>query len=264
MGGGGGAICPWPPLPKYLLTPISPAALQQFQGLAGRPLFRLLLGAALAPGQGPAQQGNLHQKMPGVAGTAFRQELVGGRGLIPGLGEFLQRGLEVLPGGGGQGFQVRGEQPVGEAGRSLQAPVQKDGGQDGFQGVGQERWLVPAGLLLFTPAQQEMNPQVQLPGQGGQLPGVHQGGPPSGKFSFRTLGKGGQQQVADGEGEHRIPQKLQLFVAGAVLRILVGIRAVAQGPVQQAEVLEPVPQSPGQIPEFPLSSLRSRRPLALQ
>ena len=55
-----------------------------------------------------------------------------------------------------------------------------------------------------------------------------------------------QQQITHRQGQDRVPQKLQLLVAGAGPRIFMGKGTVAQGLVQQGQVLEAVAQEAGQ------------------
>ena len=62
--------------------------------------------------------------------------------------------------------------------------------RDVFEGVGQKGRLFVAGLALLAPAQKQAGPQIQTPGQLGQVTGVHQGCPPTAEFSLRCLRKG--------------------------------------------------------------------------
>ena len=164
------------------------------------------------------------------------------------MGELLEGGLEVLSrqGGGNQ----RAEPACRQVRRRLQTAVQIDRPQQRLQGISQERGLLPARLSFFPPPQQEVGPQTQAPGQGCQLPGIYQSGPPSGHLSFGTFGKPGQQERTDGEGQNRVPQELQPFIAGAAPRVIMGIRTVAQGLVQQPQILETLLQPLGQAFQF--------------
>ncbi len=137
-----------------------------------------------------------------------------------------------------------------QAGGNLEAAVQIDRPQHRLQGISQEGGFLPATLSFFSPPQQEVGPQIQAPGQGRQLPGIYQGGSPPGHLPFGTFGKPGQEQGADGEGQDRVPQELQPFIAGAAPRVIMGIGTVAQGLVQQPEVPEAVLQPQGQALQF--------------
>ena len=82
------------------------------------------------------------------------------------------------------------------------------------------------------------------------MPGIHQGGPPPGQIPFGTLGKLSQEQGAHRKGQDGIPQELQTFIAGAALRVFMRIRTVAQGLIQQLQVLETMAQPLRQAFQF--------------
>src|SRR5215218_4559853 len=228
---------------------------QGLEGLAGRVLLGLLLGAALAAAVGRAGHRHGGREPLGVVGPLLLDG-VGGHPAQAGGGQLLERGLvvESRPPPGGLHHPVL-EQPAHQRGRPRQALVQVDGPEHGLEGVGQDRGLVAAARQLLTPAQAHGLADAELAGHLGEHVHVHRGRPQLGQLALGQVGEGPVDDVGHDQAEDGVAQELQALVGGQAA-VLVGVAAVREGPDVQLLTAEADPE--GLLDRCPLT--RPQRP----
>src|SRR5512132_1123422 len=228
---------------------------QRLERLPGRLLLGLLLGAALAAAVGGAGHRHGGREPLGVVGPLLLDR-VGGHPAQAGGGQLLERGLVVE--GGPQAGRLHHpvlEQPAHQRGRPRQALVEVDGPEDGLEGVGQDRGLVPTAGELLAPAQAHGVADAQLAGHLREHVHVHRGRPQLGQLALGQVGEGAVDDVGDDQAEHGVAEELEPFVGGQAA-VLVGEGAVRERPDVQLLAAEADPE--GLLDRLPLS--RPQRP----
>src|SRR5215208_4558176 len=228
---------------------------QGLEGLAGRVLLGLLLGAALAAAVGGAGHRHRGREPLGVVG-ALLLDGVGGHPAQAGGGQLLERGLVVegRPPPRRLHHPVL-EQPAHQGGRPGEALVEVDGPEHGLEGVGQDRGLVPAAGQLLAPAQPHGVADAQLAGHLGEHVHVDRGRPQLGQLALGQVGEGAVDDVGDDQAEHGVAEELEPLVGGQAA-VLVGEGAVREGP--DVQLLAAEADAEGLLDRLPLS--RPQRP----
>lgn len=114
----------------------------------------------------------------------------------------------------------------------VEAGVQIDGADNGFERIGEDGGAPPAAAFEFAPAQYDLIGQPDLAADLGQLFPLDQGGPEAGQFALARLGETLVQGIGDDKTQQGVAEVLQPFV------IVPASAAVRQGLLQQAAVIE--------------------------
>ena len=137
-----------------------------------------------------------------------------------------------------------------EAAGGIQAAIKVDGCQDCLQRIHQQRGLVAAPTLFFTPPQVEVMSQLQLLGHSDQVLFADQMRPELGEFAFPKTGKPVEQFLRSYKSQDGVSQKLQLLVVSHSRRAsrlqrfqFACLGTVGQGLLQQLRPLEMVRES---------------------
>ena len=131
-----------------------------------------------------------------------------------------------------------------EGGGPVETAVLVHCGDDRLEGVCQKRGFHPAAGTLFPFAEQKVFPDSEPPGQLRQRLFVDDGGPQFRELPFGMVGEFSHQQVADGQLQDGVAQKLQPFVVPAGEGgIFVDERPVRQRVVQKGDIRE-IPAEP--------------------
>jgi hypothetical protein len=179
-----------------------------------------------------------------VVGPGLRDQILGNAQAL-GRGQLLQTRLPVQAGPEVRGLlDQRVEEPVDQLARGLQAPVEIDRADDGLQGVGQDRGLVPAARALLAAAEPDERAEVQPARDLGQGAGVDHGGAQLRELALREVGMQAVEGVGDHQTEHGVAEELEALV-GRQTAVLIRVRAMGQCTYQKGG-LEFVPEPPFQ------------------
>jgi hypothetical protein len=154
---------------------------------------------------------------------------VDGRRAAGTLNEFLQAALGIARG------QARGAQcdvahdARGDRSRSVEASVEEDSRNQGFDDVGEH--LALRGVSGRAAAEAHETGELDAAGEGGERFGVHQGGAHAGEPAFGRVGNVQQQQLAHAQAEHGVTEELEAFVV-ARARVLVDVGGMGEGVLQ--------------------------------
>src|SRR5690606_26069967 len=96
--------------------------------------------------------------------------------------------------------------------RRLRTTVQIEGADDGFGGVGKNRFTAETTTFQFARAQPQVITQLETLGQCRQRRALHQACAQAGKLSFPGLRKALEQRLGSNEVENRVAEKFQAFV----------------------------------------------------
>ena len=166
----------------------------------------------------------------------------------------LLQGGFVVADGAAEGVAVlQGEVKIGERGfddvlfdegaGGGEAAVEIEGGDDGFEGVGEEGGLSAAAAVFFAAAEAEERAEVDAGGDFAEVAAADEGGAKPGEFALAGAGEAPEEGFGDSEAEDGVADELELFVIGGGVGEgfgigLVGERAVGQGPVEEIGLLE--------------------------
>ncbi len=126
--------------------------------------------------------------------------------------------------------------------RTGPTPIQVDGADQRFHGVGENRRLLPTSGLILAFAEQKGVADIELGRQLGQGGRVDHRSPHFGQLSLRHLGIGPVQVVGDDQAEHGVTEELQPLVrAGS--GILGAPGPVGQRPGEQVGVADSPPEA---------------------
>ncbi|MCY1398769.1 hypothetical protein D9M71_138090 [compost metagenome] len=158
---------------------------------------------------------------------------IAGQFARPRLQEFLQARLRVLAGvDQRQAVEFVGQPRQYAIARRFHARIQIDGANQGFQGVGQDRFAAETATLQFARTQAQVFAQVKTACQHGQGFTLHQARTQARQLAFARLRETFEQRLAGDEVENGITEELQTLV------IAPGETAVGQGQDHQFLVLE--------------------------
>ena len=157
-------------------------------------------------------------------------------------GELLERGLPVQAGAErGGGLDQRVEEPVHDLGGHLDAAAEVDGADHGLDGVGEDRRLVAAAGGLLAAAELDVLAEPDAAADLGQRAGVDDRGAQLGQPALGEVGVGEVEGLGDDDAEHGVTEELQPLV-GRQPTVLVGVRAVGQGALEQLGVQDGFPE----------------------
>ena len=171
-------------------------------------------------------------------------------------GELLQARLPVQPGAeaGGRGHQ-RVEEPVDHLAGDLEAAAEVDRADHRLDGVGEDRRLVRPPVISSPRPSWTCSPSPIVAGHVGQRAGVDDRGAQLGQLALGEVGVGPVERLGDDDAEHRVAEELQPLVGGQPA-VLVGVRAVGQGALEQLGVERRVPE---RLPQVVVVGRRTRR-----
>jgi hypothetical protein len=183
-----------------------------------------------------------------VVAGGFEQAVVRARQLAT-LQPFLQPGLGILLGlAGGQLDQAGFEPAQHDLAAGLEACVEMDSSDDGFDRVGKDGIAAVATALHLARPQFQAFAQFQPARQLRERRFAHQAGPRAGQGAFVGLGPTLVERLGDDQVDQGITEELQAFVvrrSGA---------AVPEGLLQQFGLFETVAEPVGHSLGRPLRS----------
>ena len=115
------------------------------------------------------------------------------------------------------------------------------GADDGLDGVGEDRGLVAAAGGLLAAAELDVLAEADLAADVGQGAGVDDRRAQLGQPALGEVRVGEVERLGDDDPEHGVPEELQALVGGETT-VLVGVRAVGQGALQQLGVQDRIPE----------------------
>ena len=123
----------------------------------------------------------------------------------------------------------------------LEAAAEVDGTDHGLDGVGEDRGLVAAAGRLLAAAELDVLAEPDVAADLGQGAGVDDGGAQLGQPALGEVGVGEVERLGDDDAEHGVTEELQPLV-GRQPTVLVGVRAVRQGALEQLGVQHRIPE----------------------
>src|ERR1700676_5349674 len=136
--------------------------------------------------------------------------------------------------------------------RHFQSGIQKQGGNDGLQGIDQQGHLAAATTAFLALAQAEVLSNIQLSRRTQQMARAYQVRPQLGKLPFLIFGKTLEKFPAYYKTEHRVAEEFHLLVIncrsrsspGRILRFAFpGIGGVREGLLQKCAAGEAMSES---------------------
>jgi len=174
-----------------------------------------------------------------VVGAALGGEDVVGLAGTAGLEMFLKSGFVVADGPREGVAGLQGEVEIGE-GRlddmsldegagGVEAAIEIEGGDDGFEGIGEQGWLFAAATLLFSAAEEKEVSQADAGGYMAEVVAADERGAETGELSFSGGGEATEERFGDGETEDGVADELQLLVVGGGIERGFGVGFVCEG-----------------------------------
>ncbi len=130
-----------------------------------------------------------------------------------------------------------------EGAGGVEAAVEVEGGDDGFEGVGEQGGLSAASALLFAAAEAQERAEVDAGGDFAEMAAADEGGAEAGEFALARGREAAEEGFGDGEAEDSVADELKLLVVGGGVgeRLgvgLVGEGAMGEGPGEELGPLE--------------------------
>ncbi len=189
----------------------------------------LLLGGGLGFGEGAGLAGgvvdaDLYAEALGVVGAALGGENVLGLTGADGLKMLLEGGL-VVADGSGEGVAIveggleRGQSGLddfffNEAASGGEAAVEIEGGDDGFERIGEERGLAAASAGFFTAAETDVVAEADSGGDVAEVAGGDYGGAEAGELAFAEVREALEEGFGGEEAEDGVADEFELLVVG--------------------------------------------------
>jgi len=236
------------------------------EGDAGGLLLGSLFGGALGLGDGSGVSGGVvdadfDAEALGVVGAGLVGEDVLGLASTDGLEVLLKSGFVVADGSaeGVVGLECGVEIRKGglddllfdEAASGGEASVEVEGGDDGFECVGEDGGLATAFAVLFAAAEQDVVAEADAESDVAEVTTADDGGAEAGEFALAGVGKALEEGFGGEEAEDGVADELELLVIGARVgggggeRLvvlggigLVGERTMGEGPDEELGSLE--------------------------
>jgi hypothetical protein len=223
---------------------------EAFEGDAGCLLLGLLLGGAFGFGEGArATVAVGDADFDAEELLVIRAALCGKDVLrLPrsgGLEVFLESGLVIADGSGEGVAGAEGSVELRDGGLddvaldegacSVESAVEVEGGDDGFEGIGEEGGLLAASALLFSAAETEQGSEVDAFGDTAEVTAADERGSQAGELAFARVREAAEEAIGYGESEDGVADKLKLLVVGCGRRRGVGVGLVGEGAVRERE-----------------------------
>ena len=149
--------------------------------------------------------------------------------------------VEVVEVGGGLG-QPRTDQALDDVVGDRRPAVDVHGPEDGLEGVGEDRRLLPAAGGVLAPPEQEERAEVELLGHVGEGQRVDDALADAGQRALREVGEPAEGEVGDDPAEDRVTEELEPLVADRA-GVLGAPRAMGHRALEQLRVGELVPDA---------------------
>ena len=125
-------------------------------------------------------------------------------------------------------------------------PAEVDRADHRLDGVGEDRGLVAAAGRLLAAAELDVLAEADAAADLGQRAGVDDRGAQLGQPALGEVGVGAVERLGDDDAEHRVAEELQALV-GRQAAVLVGVRAVGEGALEQLGVQDGIPERCSQL-----------------
>jgi hypothetical protein len=177
-----------------------------------------------------------------------------------GLEAFLQGGFVVADGSAEGVAGLQGEVKVGHGGVDNvlfdecagggEATVEIEGGDDGFEGVGEDCGFFAATALLFSAAEEEMSAEVDAGGDLSEMAAADERGAETGEFALAGVWEAAEECFGYRKTEDCVSDKLKLLVVGGWVGEglgtgFVGERTMCESPGEEFGALEGVTEEDG-------------------
>jgi hypothetical protein len=224
------------------------------EGEAGGVLLGFLFGGAVGFGDSAGGavgfvDADFDAEALGVVGAGLVGEDVLGLAGSDGLEVFLEGGLVVADGSaegivgvqGGLEIRERGLDDLFfyEAACGGEAAVEVEGGDDGFEGVGEDGGFAAASAVLLTTAEADVVAEADAEGDVAEVTAADDGSAEAGEFTLTRVREALEEGFGGEEAEDGVADKLELLVVGAgvsegtgeLLVVFGGIGLVREGAV---------------------------------
>ena len=159
-----------------------------------------------------------------MVGAALVGEDVVGLAGAGGLEVLLEGGFVVADGSAEGVAALHGEVEIGQGGLDdvlfdegaggVEAAIEVEGGDDGFEGVGEQGGLAAAAALFFAATEAEERAEVDAGGDLAEVAAADEGGAETGQFALAGGGEATEEGFGDDEAEDGVADELELFVVG--------------------------------------------------
>ena len=150
------------------------------------------------------------------------------------LNEFLELSLGIgVQRAAIQGFEIFGEESLGKLVRGVGARIEVDGPCDGFEGIGQGGFAIPAAVRLFTSSHVQVGTESNAAGDAGERLGGNELGTCLGQRTLVGLGQALKEQMRQGELQHGVAEEFEALVVRVGALVFVTNAAVRERKLQQ-------------------------------
>jgi hypothetical protein len=104
---------------------------------------------------------------------------------------------------------------IDEAARGGESAVEVEGGDDGFEGVGEDSGLAAASAVLFATAEEDVIAEADAKGDVAEVTAADDGGAEAGELALSGVGEALEQGFGGEEAEDGVADEFKLFVVGA-------------------------------------------------
>jgi hypothetical protein len=104
--------------------------------------------------------------------------------------------------------------PFDEEAGGIEAAIEVEGGDDGFESVGEKGGLAAAAALFFAATETEERAQVDAGGDLAQVAATDEGGAETSQFALAGGREAMEERFGDDEAENSVAYELKLFVVG--------------------------------------------------
>jgi hypothetical protein len=101
-----------------------------------------------------------------------------------------------------------------EGAGGVEAAIEVEGGDDGFEGVGKKGGLPAATALFFAATETEERAEIDAGGDLAEVAAADEGGTKTGQFALTGGGEAMEERFGDDEAENGVADELELFVVG--------------------------------------------------
>ena len=209
---------------------MSCSAIELLEGEAGGFLLGLLFGGALGFGEGAGVAGGVvdadfDAEALGVVGAGLIGEDVLGLAGSGGL-EMLLKGGFVVSDGSAEGVAgVKGCVEIRECGLDDlfldeaagggESAVEVEGGDDGFERVGEDGGFAASSAVLFATAEEDVVAEADAEGDVAEVTAADDGGAEAGELALAGVGEALEEGFGGEEAEDGVADEFELLVVGA-------------------------------------------------
>jgi len=230
-----------------------PFSKKLFESDAGGFLLCLLLGGALGLGQSACASVTVGDADFDTEELLMVRATLGGEDVLRlacscGLEILLEGGL-VVADGSGEGVACRegtvqirdgglDDVPLDEGAGSVQAAIEVEGGDYGFECIGEKGWLLAASTLFFSAAEPEHGSEADALSYLAEVAAADERGAEAGEFALAGVRELTVEAVGDCKAKDGVADELKLLIVGGGCGGSFGVGLVGQGTMGEGELQE--------------------------